>query len=318
MKIFVTGANGFVGRHLVGHLLEAGHEVTAAVRTAGAAPAGATESVIDTMGPDSEWAGLLEGHDAVIHLAARVHVMNDQATDPMAEFRRVNTNGTERLARSASDQGVSRFVSLSSIKVNGEATHGTPYTAADEPKPDDPYGMSKYEAEVALRAVERESGLDVVIVRTPLVYGPNVGGNFVKLLMLARRGLPLPLASVRNRRTMTSIWNLTDLLERAASDPDASGALVLAGDNVSPSTADLVRALSSAMGKFPRVFPFPQWMLVFAGKITGRSAVVSRLTDSLEVETGSSSTQWEWKPPLSFEDGIKRTVAWYSAVRENQ
>jgi nucleoside-diphosphate-sugar epimerase len=318
MKIFVTGANGFVGRNVIEYLLEMGHEVTAAVRTAGTAHSGATETVISSIGPESDWSALLIGHDTIIHLAARVHVMSDHAVDPIADFRRVNTSGTATLARAASAQGVRRFVFLSSIKVNGEETQGVSYTAVDVPKPEDPYGISKYEAEVALRTIERESGLDVVIVRTPLVYGPFVGGNFVKLLMLARRRFPLPLASVDNRRTMTSIWNLADLLENAATDANAVGALVLAGDDLSPSTAEVYRAISTAMGKSPRIFPMPQALLAVAGKLTGRSAMVSRLTHSLEVEAGSCSTAWTWHPPLSFHAGIKRTAVWYSNASEHQ
>lgn len=311
MKIFVTGANGFVGRHLSAHLLEEGHDVTAVVRTHGAAPAGTTEVVIGDIGPNTVWADLIVGHDVVIHLAARVHVMRDISKDPLAEFRRVNTAGTERLARAAVQQGVGRFVFLSSIKVNGEGAHGQLYTALDAPHPRDPYGISKHEAEVELRKVERDTGIELVIVRTPLVYGPHVGGNFAKTLALAHRGVPLPLASIRNRRTMASVWNLVDLLEKTASDTTAAGALVLAGDAFSPSTAQLFRELTSAMGKKNRLFPFPLALLRLAGKLTGRSAIIERLAESLEVQAGSSSNGWAWEPPFQFADSIRRTVAWY-------
>ncbi|WP_198416066.1 NAD-dependent epimerase/dehydratase family protein [Cryobacterium suzukii] len=311
MKILVTGANGFVGRHLSSHLVEAGHEVTAAVRTAGAAPAGTNEVVIGDLGPDTVWTDLLMGNDVVIHLAARVHVMHDTAADPLSEFRRVNTAGTGALARAAAQQGVARLVFLSSIKVNGEGTSGKPYTAFDEPRPEDPYAISKHEAEMTLREVEHETGLDIVIVRSPLVYGPSVGGNFAKTLALARRGLPLPLGSVRNRRTMTSVWNLVDLLEKSASDISAAGALVLAGDQFSPSTAQLFREISTAMKKTSRLFPCPLALLRLAGRVTGRSAIIERLAESLEVQAGSSSTGWKWEPPFEFAASIRRTVAWY-------
>lgn len=311
MKILVSGANGFIGRHLSAHLLETGHEVTAAVRAHGAAPTGTTEVVTGNLGADTVWDGLLAGHDAVIHLAARVHVMHDTSADPLAAFRSVNTAGTERLARAAAQQGVARLVFLSSIKVNGERTHGRPYTALDDPQPQDPYGLSKYEAEVALRRVERDLGIEVVIVRTPLVYGPHVGGNFVRLLALTRRGVPLPLASVRNRRTMVSVWNLVDLLEKSASDAEAAGALVLAGDAFSPSTAQLFRELSSAMGRKSRLFSFPPGLLHLAGRLTGQSAIIKRLTESLDVQAGSSSNGWAWVPPVQFAESIRRTVACY-------
>lgn len=312
MKILITGANGFIGRHLVEHLLEVGHAVTAGVRTSGAAPAGTREVIIGDIGPDTNWVGILGGHDAVVHLAARVHVMRDHSGDPLEEFRRVNTAGTARLARAAAEQGVPRFVFLSSIKVNGERTNGVPLTAQDTPQPQDPYGVSKYEAELALRQLERESGFELVIVRTPLVYGPHVHGNFEKLLGLASRGVPLPLASVENRRTMTSIWNLVDLLEKSASDTEAAGALVLAGDACSPSTAQLLRELSAAMGKRSRLFRFPVALLRLAGRISGGSAMVERLTGSLEIVPGASTTRLTWFPPFTFKDSIQRTVDSYT------
>ena len=311
MKILVTGANGFVGRHLVEHLLEVGHEVSAGVRSPGSAPRGSLEVVIGNIGPDTDWSGVFREHDAVIHLAARVHVMKDISADPLEEFRRVNAMGTERLARAAASQSVRRLVFLSTVKVNGEITGDVPFTANDVPHPQDPYGISKYEAEVALRAIAKETALDVVIVRTPLVYGPYVGGNFVKMLTLAHRGVPFPLGSVNNRRTMASVWNLVDLLEKASTDASAVGGLVLAGDAFSPSTAELSRQVSTAMGKKSRVFPFPLSLLRFSGRVAGKSAVISRLTDSLEVESGSSATLWTWIPPHTFAHSIERTVDWY-------
>jgi nucleoside-diphosphate-sugar epimerase len=313
MKILVTGASGFVGRNLVEHLVARGHEVTSVVRTVGVAPPGSLEILVDSIGPDTDWSAMLSGHDSVIHLAARVHVMNETSIDPLGDFRSVNVAGTINLARAAAEQGVKRFVFLSSIKVNGEATSGVPFTAGDEPRPVDPYGVSKYEAELALRGVQESTGLDVVIIRTPLVYGPGVGGNFVKTLWLAEKGIPVPLKTVRNARTMCSVWNLADMLERASVEPAARGALVLAADPSSPSTSRLIAAIARAMGKPSRIFPFPPAILRLAGRVLGVSAVVSRLTDSLEVESGSSSTGWKWTAPNTFEDSIRRTAKWYQA-----
>ncbi|EPR77539.1 UDP-glucose 4-epimerase [Leifsonia rubra CMS 76R] len=311
MKILVTGANGFIGGHLVQHLIAARHDVTAAVRTEGSAPVGSREVVSGEIGPMTDWAGLLEGHECVIHLAARVHVMNDTSAEPLSEFRRVNTAGTEALALAAVDQGVSRFVFLSSIKVNGEATTGVPFSISDVPHPLDPYGISKHEAETGLRRIEARTGLEVVIVRTPLVYGPGVGGNFISLLKIARTGIPLPLGSVRNRRTMTSVWNLVDLLESASSEPAARGALVLAGDPESLSTAQLLRHINKSMGKPDRLIPFPVRLLSFGAAVFGRQSIIERLTGSLEVSVGSSSSDWAWSPPLSAENGVRKTVEWY-------
>jgi len=311
MKILVTGASGFVGSQLCPYLVERGHEVVAVVRSAGTAPTGTSELVIDNIGAETNWDAQLAGIDAVIHLAARVHVMRDNSDDPLLEFRKVNVAGTNALAVAAARQKVKRFVFLSSIKVNGERTDLHPFTVADIPDPQDDYGVSKFEAETELRELEAKTGIEVVIIRTPLVYGPNVGGNFVRILGLASSRVPLPFGSVRNRRTMISIWNLVDLLERAATEPEASGALLLAGDARSPSTAELVRTLRAATGRRPAVFAFPTALMTTVGRLTARSDVVNRLLDSLEVEAGSSSNSWRWTPRYSFEDGVSRTAEWF-------
>lgn len=318
MRIFVTGANGFVGSHLVSHLIASGHTVTAAVRTQGMAPAGSTESVITDIGPDSDWNGRLGGHDVVIHLAARVHVMSETSENPIDDFRRVNSGGTRSLATAAAEQGVRRFVYLSSIKVNGESTGSDPFRASDPARPLDPYGVSKHEAEVALAEIASASELEIVVVRTPLVYGPGVAGNFVKTLWLSASGIPTPLKSVRNARTMCSVWNLADILERSAREDAARGAVVLAGDAYSPSTPELLARIACAMGKRPKTFRFPPRLLTLGGRLTGKSAVISRLTGSLEVESGSCSTSWTWVAPHSFEQSIDRTVEWYVKSREDQ
>lgn len=311
MKILVTGANGFIGSHLCERLLERGHEVVAAVRAKGSAPVGTHEVLIQDITSSTGWAVALEGAEGVVHLAARVHVMHDRAKDPLSEFRRVNVEGSAALAHAAEIAGVSRFVYLSSIKVNGERTDGVPFTARHPAAPLDPYGVSKFEAEVALGDIARNSRFGLVVVRTPLVYGPGVGGNFIKMLDLTRSGLPLPLGSVRNHRTMASIWNLTDLLEKSVVESDAVGALVLAGDAFSPSTADLLRQIAKSMGRPSRVFAFPVELLRIAGRMTGRSRLIDRLAGSLEVEAGSSSNGWKWVPPYAFANSIERTVEWY-------
>jgi nucleoside-diphosphate-sugar epimerase len=318
VRIFVTGANGFVGTHLCSHLLDAGHAVTAAVRRENTAPPGTLEVVIPDFGDETDVSQQLAGHDAVIHLAARVHVMRETAAEPLEEFRRVNAAGTRSLARDAVTAGVPRLVFLSSIKVNGESTTGRPFVADDNPRPEDPYGVSKLEAEVALREIEKERGLEIVIVRTPLVYGPGVGGNYVRMLALAKSGLPLPLASVRNARTMTSIWNLVDLLEKAVSDADAAGALVMAGDTESPSTPDLIRLQATAMGTRARLLPFPVSVMRFGARLLRKEDLVDRLVNSLRVDAGSSTTSWRWQPPMTLVDSLTRTAEWYAATRSEE
>jgi nucleoside-diphosphate-sugar epimerase len=312
MNILVTGASGFVGGHLCAHLISKGHVVSAVVRRAGKAPTGTREIVVDDIGPTTDWGDLLTGQDTVIHLAARVHVMSDTSADPLSEFRRVNTKGTHQLLAAAIAQGVRRFVYLSSIKVNGEETSTHPFDALSVPSPEDPYGVSKYEAEVDIWSQSHGTSTGAVVIRTPLVYGPGVGGNFIRMLGLASRNLPLPFASVSNRRSVVSVWNLVDLLEQAARDDAAAGALMIAGDPTSPSTPELFSAMSAAMGKPNRLFPFPVWLIELAGKLTGRSGEVSRLVRSLEVAPGSASNDWVWQPAITFHEGIGRTVQWFN------
>ena len=311
MKILVTGANGFVGAHLCDHLLAEGHTVVAAVREESKAPAGTTPAAVGEIGPGTDWSGALKDVEAVIHLAARVHVMNDTSADPLAEFRRVNVGGTRALFEAATAAGVRRFVFLSSIKVNGEET-GTPFTAVSPALPQDPYGVSKHEAEVLLTE-GADGGPEVVIVRTPLVYGPRVKGNFIRMLRLASSSIPIPLATVKNHRTKVSVWNLADLLTRAATEPAAAGTTIVTGDPTSPSTPELFQSLYAAMGRRSRLVPFPQGVLALAARLAGQRSSLDRLTQSLEVVPGSATTSWAWVPPLDFDEGIRRTVAWYSS-----
>ena len=318
MKVLVTGATGFVGSHLCAHLIGRGHLVTAVVRRAGTAPEACTEVVQSDIGPLTDWRRMLSGHDAIIHLAARAHVMNDKAENPLAEFRRVNTTGTEVLARAAAAQGVSRFVFLSTIKVNGEETLDNPFTAQSKANPVDPYGISKYEAELAVRTEARDAGMEVVIVRSPLVYGPNVRGNFLRILRLVRKQIPLPLASVSNHRSMVSIWNLVDLIEKATSEPGAAGIVVAAGDDVSPSTPELLRTLSAAMGMRSRLFACPVTLLTMAGRLVGQGATVQRLVASLEVLPGSDSVSWSWAPVITLQDGLNRTASWFQSQHNKE
>ncbi|HYI32403.1 MAG TPA: NAD-dependent epimerase/dehydratase family protein [Glaciibacter sp.] len=311
MRILVTGANGFIGRHLCALLLARGHEVGAAVRRPGTAPAGCVEILVGDLSADTQWHDVLACYESVVHMSARVHIMDDTSSDPLADFRSVNTEGTRRLAKAAAEQGVARFVFLSSIKVNGEATNGRPFTAGSALAPADPYGVSKMEAELALWREIRDTTMTAVVVRTPLVFGPGVKGNFIRMLAITAKRIPLPLGSVKNRRSMVSVWNLTDLIERAAGEPDAAGTTIVAADAFSPSTPQLLRELSKAMRLQPRIIKLPVAMMRVAGVLTGKSGVVQRLVSSLEVEPGSSSSSWSWTPALSFQEGIQRTVDWY-------
>ncbi len=309
MRVLVTGASGFVGSHLVPALVDRGHDVVAAVRRAGSAPPRAAESVVGTIDGETEWGAALDGIDAVVHLAARVHVMRDDASDPLTEFRRVNTAGTSRLLDAALERGVKRFVFLSTIKVNGEKTTDHPFDAHSPRRPVDPYARSKAQAEELLLQAADRGGIDVVIVRTPLVYGPGVGGNFRSMLTIAKTPVPIPVGSIRNRRTMTSVWNLADAIASALVAPPERASILVAADATSTSTGEVVAALRKALHRRAGVIPFPVRLLRLFGRFTARASFVDRLTDSLEVVPGTTSSQWQWAPPYSTAQGLEWTVS---------
>lgn len=265
----------------------------------------------DLLGP-VDWTLTLADVHTVVHLAARVHVMEDASRDPQAEFRRVNVDGTMKLATAAAAAGVQRFVYMSSIKVNGERTQDAPFRASSVSNPSDPYGLSKWEAELALNELAASSGMTVISVRTPLVYGPGVGGNMARLVRVASAGYPVPLGGIRNKRTMISVWNLADLLASCATTEGLTSGLVLGGDGHSPSTPELYRELAIAIGTRPRVFNLPVGLMSVLGRITRKSEVVSRLCDSLEVKNSSSIEGFDWRAPLSFQDGVRRFGAQWS------
>lgn len=306
MKILVTGANGFVGRHLCQELLDEGNDVVAAVRREHTAPELTKEFPFGDLMGSVDWASALEGVDTVVHLAARVHVMQDTTADPSAAFRRTNVDGTMKLANAAAAAGVRRFVYMSSIKVNGEQTSDTPFDASSVPNPSDPYGVSKWKAESALSELAETGRMTVISVRTPLVYGPGVGGNMMRLMRLASKGYPVPLGDIRNKRTMISVWNLAQLLTSCATRSGLTSGLVLAGDSHSPSTPELYRELAVAIGSRPRLWNIPVPVLFAIGRLTGKSQEVARLCDSLEVRTSSSIPGFNWAAPVSFHEGVQR------------
>ena len=283
MRILVTGASGFLGRYIVEDLAR-DHQVIAANRTARGAGSAEWEVEVGDISSTTDWAPYLGGIDVVVHLAARVHVMNESQSDALERYREVNARATLRLAQQAADAGVRRLVFLSSIKVNGERTAGTPFTGESAPRPVDPYGQSKLEAEVSLTDLARTSGLEVVILRSPVVYGPGAGGNIKRIAALVRRGLPLPLASVRNRRTMLSIRNLTTWVRGAVEASTVPESAVLMGDPRPVSTPELIRSLAAGVGRRARLVPMPVALLRGAGALLGRGSEVARLVEDLEIE----------------------------------
>jgi nucleoside-diphosphate-sugar epimerase len=311
LRILLTGASGFVGRATLRTALAVGHEVRGVMRQ-GEAPAPLAQVVkISDLAEHSDWQGAMDGVDAIVHLAARVHVMRDRAADSLAAFRVVNVEGTRRLASAAADAGVRRFVFVSSVKVHGEASHDAPFMADSPVAPADAYGRSKAEAEDALREMESRSGLGVVVVRPPLVYGPGVGANFLTLLTAVSRGWPLPLGRVDNRRSLIYVDNLADLVLLAAVHPDAAGRAFMVADGPPVSTPELIRRMGRALDRPVRMPAVPESWLRLAGRITGRSAAVDRLLGSLEVDDFPTRDLLDWHQPVTADEGLRRTVDWF-------
>jgi UDP-glucose 4-epimerase len=309
-SILVTGANGFVGAALCRTLSAGGRHVVAAVRQG----AGAGQVNVGDLGPATDWRPALDSCKVVIHLAARVHVMSDASQDPLAAYREVNVDATLNLARQAQQQGVTRFVFVSSVKVNGEATFGGAFSAADAPMPCDPYGQSKLEAELALQEFGNSSGLEVVIVRPPLVYGPGVKANFHNLLRLVKLGVPLPFGSVRNYRSMVALDNLVDLLIVCADHPGAAGRTLMVSDGDDLSIGQLVGMIGTSMGKRILLIPVPVGMMQGAARLIGKAAVVERLFGSLQVNIDATRSALKWNPVIAPQDAIDRTVAHFMAT----
>lgn len=312
-RVLVTGANGFVGQALCPLLEKAGWEVRRATRSAAAASNPAANSfAVGNIGAQTDWRKPLEGISAVVHLAARVHLMQDDARDPLAQYRAVNRDGTENLARQAAEAGVRRLVYLSSIKVNGERTTEQPFRADDAPHPQDSYARSKWEAEQALQRVAAATGLETVILRPPLVYGPGVKANFLRLMRLVERGIPLPLGTVDNRRSLLYLGNLADAVRACLAHPAAAGKTFLLSNGGAPlSTPALIRALATALGKPARLLPVPPFLLRLTGRLTGKDTEIARLLDSLEIDGTPIERELDWQPPYSLDEGLASTAAWF-------
>lgn len=310
MTCVVTGSTGFVGRALIERLSAEGRPLRPIVRRPADA-VHASSHVIDAPWSQADWGTALRGASAVVHLAARVHVMNEHAANPLAAFRDVNATGTLRLARQAAEAGVRRFVFVSSIKVNGEHTvAGSPFRASDAPRPEDPYGISKREAEDGLRALAAASGMEVAIVRPPLVYGPGVKANFAALMRAVQRGLPLPFGAVTaNRRSFVALDNLVDLLITCIDHPAAANQTFLVSDGEDLSTADLLRRLGRAMNRPARLLPVPPALLQAGAALLGKRDMAQRLLGNLQVDITHTRDTLGWTPPLSVDDGLRRAVA---------
>ncbi len=313
MRVLVTGASGFVGGAVAARLVNAGVVVRAGVRRRDAVlPSRVEPVIVGPLGPDTDWRPALQGVEAVVHAAARVHVMRERAQDPLGEFRRDNVAGSIALARQAIDAGVRRMVFISSIKVNGESTGGrSPYRATDVPAPADAYGISKHEAEEGLRRLCLGSPIELVIIRPVLVYGPGVKGNFRAMFRWLRLGVPLPLAAVDNRRSFVGLSNLVDLIVTTLHHPAAPGHVFLASDGEDLSTPDLLRRIGLLLGSPARLFPAPVPLINLAAGLIGRRGEAQRLCGSLQVDISEARATLGWCPPVTVQDSLATMVQEY-------
>ncbi len=310
MTTLVTGANGFVGSALCARLRRDGVSVRGAVRALNSKPDGAEAFAIGSLSAETNWTKALKNVEQVVHLAARVHVMNDKSSDPLAEFRRVNVEGTAALARQAAIAGVRRFVFLSSVKVNGEFTEaGHLFTADDAPAPEDSYAVSKYEAEQLLRQIAGETGMEVVIIRPPLVYGPGVKANFGSMMRWLARGVPLPLAAVtENCRSLVALDNLVDLIVTCLNHPAAANQTFLVSDGEDLSTAQLLKRMGAAMGHPARLMYLPPTLLKLGTTVLNMPGMYQRLCGSLQLDMTKTRHLLGWTPPVSVDEGLRRAA----------
>lgn len=304
-KLMLTGASGFVGSALIEALIS--RPDICVVKALRKGEIGPDCVVVGNIDGDTDFTKALVEVDVVIHAAARAHIMDDEVEDPLSEYRKVNVRGTLNLARQAIASGVRRFVFLSSIKANGEATAmGNKFEAGDLPAPEDAYGVSKMEAEQGLMKLSAETGLEVVIIRPPLVYGAGVKGNFANMIKLVDKGVPLPLGAVHNKRSLVGIDNLVDLIIRCIDHPAAANQVFLAGDGEDVSTTELLRDVGEAMGKPARLIPVPAGMLRLGATLLGKRTMAQRLLGSLQVDIRKTCELLDWKPPCTVQEGLRR------------
>ena len=317
--VLITGANGFIGSVLCSRLVAEKWNVSGTVRSAEnySSVQGVKSVIIGDIDTATDWNAALQGIDTVVHLAARVHVMKDSSAEPLQAYREVNVYGTERLALQAADAGVNRFIFLSTVKVNGEENRKA-YTESDRPSPMDSYGISKMEAELKLRKIAAETGMAVVILRPPLVYGPGVKANFLKLLQTVDRRIPLPFAGVKNKRSLIYVDNLVDAIVSCVLHPNAPGQTFLVSDGKDVSTPELIRMIAAALQKQPRLFRFPPLALYIAGRLTGKGPAVDRLIGSLSVNTGKIKNELGWTAPFTLEEGLQNTAFWYKRIKKSK
>lgn len=319
MKVLLTGSSGFVGLALLARLAaqEPLELVAASRRPVFGLPPGVAYGLVTDIAADTVWQHVLRNVQVVIHAAARVHVMSDKVAEPLAEFRKINVGGTLNLARQAAAEGVRRFIFISSIKVNGEGTLlGEPYVSQAMGDPVDPYGISKMEAELGLRTISFETGMEVVIIRPVLVYGPGVKANFLSMLRWLHKGVPLPFGSIDNRRSLVALDNLVDLIVTCIDHPAAANQTFLVSDGEDLSTTELLRRMGTALGKPARLLPVPKWLIERGAVILGKQALAQRLCGSLQVDINKNRELLGWVPPVSVDEALCRTAEHFLAQQK--
>ncbi|HSW61834.1 MAG TPA: NAD-dependent epimerase/dehydratase family protein [Dissulfurispiraceae bacterium] len=309
MIVFLSGATGFVGRALCTRLAADGIRVRAALRTS-QNDLPAEQVIVPSVGPKADWTEGLVSVETVVHLAAHVHVMKSGAEDERL-FHEINIEGTRHLAESAAATGVKRFIFLSTVKVHGERTHGTPFTEEMPLAPEDAYSRSKAEAESVLKRIGQASGMEIVIIRPPLVYGPGVKANFLQLLKFVHRGVPLPLGALHNARSLVYLDNLVDAVVTCIQHHSAANETFLVSDGKDLSTADLVRLTAKAMDVQVFLPPIPTKLLRLGGKLLGKGDMVGRIMDSLQIDSSFVQKKLGWRPPHTIEEGLQKTVQWF-------
>jgi nucleoside-diphosphate-sugar epimerase len=317
-RVLVTGADGFVGKVVCRRLIESGYTPRAGLWNVKLWPAlqaampGLSEfAILGDLGTNPNLHPALANVSAVVHLAARVHVMHNNAAHPLGEYRRINVDGTKAVALAAVEQGIRRMIFVSTAKVNGESTYSNGFSEDDPPNPQDPYAVSKWEAEEALRSVAATTGLEVVIIRPPLVYGPGVRANFLALMKLVHRGIPLPLPDTNNTRSLLGVENLADFLLHCVGHPGSGNETFMVSDGEDISTRELVARLARALGRTARFLPVPAAAVRLAGKLVGRETAVCRLLGSLAISSDKARQRLGWKPPLTLDSGLAATANWY-------
>ena len=315
MKVLVTGASGFIGKSLCEELVGQNKLVIAAVRVNYVEYAGVESRQVGEIENTTDWSKILNNVSVVVQLAARVHVIHDKAFNPLEKFRKVNVHGTLQLAREAAKAGVKRFVFVSSIKVNGEYSEiGKPFTEADAPKPQDAYGISKLEAEQGLILIAQQTGMEVVIIRPPLVYGAEVKANFANMLRMIKRSIPLPLGAINNKRSFVYVGNLVSLIVRCIDLPNAANQTFLVSDGFDLSTTELLRACATALGVKSKLIPVPKKLIEMAAAILGKQDVAQRLCGNLQVDITKTRTLLDWAPPFTVEEGLRITANGFNKV----